>query len=353
MEMEKPKRRNDLLIAWVILVLIAVAATVVIVKLLNTTMGNGEKRHLTETTSYVSALYDGYVSVSQEQLLLLAENSQISQLATNLSPSSREKAANELTKSKNASASLKAIGVFDENGVLLAENQQASDFLGNGVSSQPFFKQAVDEKKALLSDAFVPPLLGTTSQAFVLPTKDSNDAVQTVIVGLIDIEAFKNYLSETQGSSAFTTVYDTKTNVIVTTQTDIVALQNEKDLIKSLLEKEIGNTQVTNTKQGFTAMKKGDYFAVSIVRSSEYIAKSTQQIFYIILGAAVIIHIIIMMLAAFRNAHMTNRINDLILVVQNMKKSGFATPVNESEINGRDALSELAREIDNLQKNKK
>ncbi len=353
MEIEKPKRRNDLLVAWVILVVIAVVATVIIVKLLNTATGNSEKRHVQETTTYVGALYDGYIGVSQQQLLPLAENVAITQLATDLSPTSREKAANVLTSSKNASVSLKAIAVFDEKGALLVQNQQASDLLGNGVSSQAFFKQAVDEKKSLLSNAFVPPTLGTTSQAFVLPVKDKNDTVQTVIVGLVDVDTFKNFLVETQGSAAFTTVYDTLANVIVTTQTDAAVLQAENESVKTTLEKEAGSTQTIKNKLGSSVIKKGDYYAVSVMQNDEFIAKSTRQIFYIIAGAALVIHVIIMSLAAVRNIHLTNRINDLILVVQNMKKGGFATPINESEINGRDALSELARAINDLQKNKK
>lgn len=282
---------------------------------------------------------------------MLSDNAQLAKMASDRTPSGLERGTILLTSQKNLLPSIEKLGIYDKNGVLLAENLGNGRTLGNQLANQAFFSEAVTSKTMAFSGAITSPITDKPTIAIAAPLK-SNGKVWGVMVGLANFDQLREYFSSVQGTNTYTTILDKNGGILLDSRKQQISLGDTGAGLAKTGAK-IGTYETTDPvlKQKVTrSYQVGPVFTSVLTKTNQQVYELSRRILYVIIIAAIAINVTLDILYGVRVSRMNSRINDLTLVVKSLNKGGTIPPIDEKELNSKDDLGELAQEIDKLAK---
>ena len=121
------------------LIIVMISAMFMFLKSVSAVLYKSEEKHIAESIDYVSSLYEGYTSVAEQNVAALSKSPYILTVIKDQSPANRSAATQAMTEFKNSLNVLEAVGLYDANGKLIAENQRVNLALKGSISSEDFF----------------------------------------------------------------------------------------------------------------------------------------------------------------------------------------------------------------------
>lgn len=315
-----------------------------------------EEKHVEESVDYVSSLYDGYTSVAQQNIITLSKTENITNVLSSQSPQNRLSATLEMTEFKNSLNVLEAVGLYDAKGKLIAENQRVKLALRDSIADEEFFNRAQTDKNAFISSAVISQITEQKTQAVVVPILDDSNMLSGLLVGYLDSQTFKEFLLNSRSDDKEhhkISIYGPRGDSIIDiTNSNETVKQTQKydEQISNLLDKDNGTLIVFDNEDHTTAIKKGNSYIVSMSQSKTIVKEFVQEkLVPVLVVIAIFAHLAIVITEILRNSARYSRIDKLIYALEGINKGGSQNLLTEKELNSKDVIGELAREIDKLQ----
>lgn len=344
-------RKTDWRRGVFILVAIAIVAAYIIIHQITSVSSQESKNNLVETTAYASATADGYVQLVQENISALSKNSDLAKLSTDKSAPRLAQSTGILDGIKNQLNTVERIGVYGADGKLIVENEGTSRTMGNQLSSNTFFKQAIESKDTVISPVLVSPVTDRNTIAVASPL-EVNDKVWGVVIGLVNFDDLKDFYKSVQGDGSYTVLLDKQGSLLLDTRSKKSDVAENKIFVSSNVPSAIYNAKDPETGDKVTrSYKQGSLFIASVTKDDKTLNRVTRRVTLTIIIGAIIINLILDILFTARVIMTNNRIDQLKYVIDSINKGGSIAPVDDGELKRKDKLADLAVSINILAEN--